>query len=145
MPPEEQKAILRRAFAEVLRDPVPAMAQFVTPDFVDHNPPPGATAGTREGVAQAIVALKQAFPDLTLGIDELLAAEDDRVVVRATWRGTQQGAFMGMPASGKAKAMASIHIFRLADGKLVEHWAEQDSLGMLQQLGAVPPPPPPPA
>jgi steroid delta-isomerase-like uncharacterized protein len=119
--------------------PLEALGRFVTPDFVDHNPPPGATAGTADGVAQAIATLKQVFPDLTLTIDDMVA-EGDRVAVRATWRGTQRAAFMGVPASGKAMAMGSVHIFRLADCKLAEHWAEQDALGMLQQLGGMPAP-----
>jgi predicted ester cyclase len=54
--------------------------------------------------------------------------------------GTHQGAFMGVPSTGKRVTSTFIDISRIADGKIVEHWNETDMLGMLQQLGLVPPP-----
>lgn len=67
-------------------------------------------------------------------------AEGDKVVTRSTWHGTHRGAFLGIPATGEQVAVTAIDITRYAGGKAVEHWAEMDLLGLLQQLGVVPPP-----
>ncbi len=69
-----------------------------------------------------------------------MVAEGDEVVTRSTWRGTHQGTFMGMPATGKQVAVTGIDITRYAGGKAVEHWGNQDLLGLMQQLGVVQPP-----
>ena len=62
------------------------------------------------------------------------------MVQRLTARGTMTGAFMGMPATGKSATWTEIHIARVANGKLTEHWSNIDQLGMLQQLGVIPTP-----
>jgi steroid delta-isomerase-like uncharacterized protein len=87
-----------------------------------------------EGAKAFFGMFRSAFPDLHATIDDELA-EGDRVVQRRTTSGTMRGDFMGMPASGKQAAWSGIHIIRLVDGKLVEHWSVVDMLGMLAQLG----------
>ncbi len=82
--------------------------------------------------------LRAAFPDLHYTLEEPLLADGDKVVARARVRGTMQGAFLGMPATGKMATWTEIHSGRIVDGKLVEHWATSDQLGMLQQLGLAP-------
>lgn len=67
-------------------------------------------------------------------IEELIA-EEDKVVFRVTGHGTHRGDFMGAPATGRRVSIAGIDIVRLEGGKLVEHWANFDRLGMMQQLG----------
>ena len=69
-----------------------------------------------------------------------VVAEGDRVVIRKTFRGTQTGEFMGMPPTGKSISVGVIDIFRIAGGKIVEHWGLADMMGMMQQLGAMPAP-----
>ena len=80
-----------------------------------------------------------AFPDLHFTVEDLIA-EGDKVVARLTVRGTQQGAFMGIPPTGKHVTVTGIDINRLAGGKSVEHWLNMDTLGLLQQLGVIPAP-----
>jgi predicted ester cyclase len=80
-----------------------------------------------------------AFPDLHLTIEDLIA-EGDKVVDRQTARGTHQGTFMGIPPTGKQITVTAMNISRIVGGKIVEHWVELDTLGMLQQLGVVPMP-----
>jgi predicted ester cyclase len=65
-------------------------------------------------------------------------AQDDRVAVRLTASATQTGAFMKMPPSGKRYSIGEIHIFRIRDGQIVEHWHQHDQVGMMQQLGVMP-------
>jgi steroid delta-isomerase-like uncharacterized protein len=81
----------------------------------------------------------EAFPDVQYTLNDLLA-EGEQVVARFTARGTQTGAFQGIPATGKVVAMSAIAIYRVVGGKVVEQWLEYDMLGLLQQLGVIPAP-----
>jgi steroid delta-isomerase-like uncharacterized protein len=113
--------------------------QVLSADFVDHSQlPPGVPSG-REGVKALVKALRTAFPDFKATIERQIA-EGDFVVQHVTATGTMKGDFAGMPASGKRASWQAIHISRLANGKVVEHWSVQDQLGMLQQLGFAPKP-----
>jgi predicted ester cyclase len=64
--------------------------------------------------------------------------EGDRVAVRLSSNATQSGEFMGMPPSGKTYSIEELHLFRLAGGKVAEHWHQIDAMGMLKQLGTLP-------
>lgn len=142
MSPEENKAIVRRWFAETDNGNLAIVEELCAPDYVDHNPPlPGMPAGN-QGVRQANVALREAFPDTVHVIQDQIA-EGDTVVTRLLGRGTFRGAILGLPPNGKVIEIAGISVHRLAGGKLVEHWAQADLLGFLQQLGAIPPLGPP--
>ena len=79
-----------------------------------------------------------AFPDLHYTVEDLVA-EGDKVVVRYTGRGTQQGELWGIPPTGKQMTYTGILIWRFAEGKIAEHWAEPDRLGLMQQLGVISP------
>ena len=93
--------------------------------------------GLREEVAEHYQQLLGGFPDLQVTIEDDLIAEGDRVVARLTLMGTHTGPFAGRPGSGHLVCWSSIRIYRI-DGKVVESWAMQDRLGLLQQLGALP-------
>ena len=84
-----------------------------------------------------IELFEAAFPGYELAMDDMIA-EGDKVVLRATFHGVHQGDFMGVPPSGKQVSAAGIIIYRIDGGKIVEHWMNFDTLGLLQQLGAVP-------
>jgi len=83
-----------------------------------------------EHVRQFLVA----FPDVHVVIDDLIA-EEDRVVARIHATATNTGSFGGNPPTGKKVEIHSIRIFRIADHKIVDTWAMQDRLGLLEQLG----------
>ena len=104
-------------------------------DFVEHTPQPGVTP-TREGFKQTAIALKKAFPDLYYTVEDTIES-GDRLVHRLSASGTMTGEFMGIPATGKRATWTEIHIGRVANGRLVEHWGLVDQLGMLVQLGIV--------
>ena len=78
-------------------------------------------------------------PDFHSTIEDVIA-EGDKVVTRQTFRGTHTGDLMGIPPTGKQVTMSGIVISHFANGKCVELWANNDDLGLLQQLGVVPPP-----
>ena len=135
----ENKAILRRFFEDLFNTGNLAVAdEIVATDYLNHNAAPGETPG-REGLKQFVAAVRTAFPDLHFTVEDQIA-EGDKVVTRFTGRGTHRGEFMGIPPTGKAFAISGIGLYRLADGKIVEDRVQEDTLGMLQQLGAIPSP-----
>lgn len=113
--------------------------EVLSPGFEDHDLPPGLPPG-REGVKALISAVRSAFPDINNTIVQQIA-EGDVVVNQIRVTGTMTGDFMGMKATGKSATWDAVHIVRLQDGRIAEHWAVQDQLGMLQQVGLAPAPP----
>jgi predicted ester cyclase len=84
---------------------------------------------------QHIAGYEAAFPHYALDVEDMFA-EGDKVAVRFTFRATYGGGFMDIPATGQQVAMPGIIIYRLADGKIVDHWMQVDSAALMQQLGA---------
>lgn len=135
---EENKALVARFVREAEQDGNLALIdELLPPDFVDHTPLPGLPP-TREGVKALFAALKTAFPDLVITIQEQVA-EGDRVVTRKTFNGTHQGPFLGIPASGNRLDLTVIDIIGVRNGKLVDHLVVLDQMTLLTQLGAMPP------
>lgn len=113
--------------------------EFFSPQFVNF----GIPYSDVRGMIQAIVAVwRNAFPDLRFTID-CSVAELDTVMCEVTLTGTHLGQFQMIPPlkgptltpNGRQFEAKQIHRFRLADGKIVEHFAVRDDLGMFQQLG----------
>ena len=111
---------------------------FIATDAIDHAALPAQAPGL-EGWKRARAALFTAFPDLHIALEEQIA-DGEKLANRFTMQGTHHGEFMGMPATGKPIMVTGIDVLRFAHGKIVEHWANADMLGMLQQLGVVPAP-----
>jgi len=138
MSQEENRTVLRRIIEEAFnRGQIGVYDELVTPDAVDHAPPPGFSVGGPEAYKQFTAALRSAFPDLHYGIEQLIA-EGDFAVSHTRNSGTHRGEIMGIPATGRRVEWTETHIVRVQNGKIVEHWGNFDALGMLQQLGAVP-------
>ena len=110
--------------------------ELVAPDFVSHSAPPGLPAGP-EGVKVWVQFFKTAFPDVYSVVDDVIT-EGDRVVERFHAGGTHRGDFFGIPPTGRSGEITGINIFRVVDGKVVEHWGNSDDLGLMQQLGVIP-------
>lgn len=135
----EMKILANRFVEEVINTGnLDRADEFFTTDYVDHAAPPGLPPGTA-GLKAFFGMFRAAFPDLHYTLEDTIA-EGDKVVQRFTARGTMQGPFLGMPATGKRAIWSEIHIVREAGGKFVEHWASVDQLGMFQQLGLAPAP-----
>ena len=134
----ENKALVRRYAEEVLNQSnLDLFDEIFAPDFVQYGADPDQVSGV-EDLRQFFIMLRSGFPDFQVTIEDLFAAEGDKVVLRFTFRGTHQGAFMGVAPTGKQVTMTGIDIFHIADGKIVELWNEEDVLGMMQQLGMFP-------
>ena len=137
MSTEANKALVRRWWEETDKGNLAIIGELCAPDYLDHSPPlPGMGEGP-EAVRKANETLAAAFPD-TVHTVEAMIAEGDLVVTRLRGRATFLGACLGIPPNGKVVEITGISIHRVANGKLVEHWANIDSLSFMQQLGAIP-------
>ena len=136
---EENKALFRRFMDEVVsKRNVDAIDDFMSADYIEHNPPPGMEPGAA-GMKQMMGMFFSAFPDLNTTVEQLVA-EGDKVVGMMTTTGTHRGEFMGIPPSGKKVSFTEFHMVRIINGKAVEHWGLSDDMAMMQQLGAIPSP-----
>ena len=140
MSTERNEALARRYLDAIDRGDLAALDQVLSPDYRYHLPGSPEPLD-REGHRQFLTAFYAACPDLSHTVEDMIA-EGDRVATRATDRGTHRGELMGIPPTGKQVTWTETHIGRYRDGKLVEHWADIDQLGMLQQLGVMPAPGP---
>lgn len=137
---EQNQALVGRFIDEIFnRGNLGAADELLAPDFIEHEELPPGVPRDREGVKMLSSMLRSAFPDLKASVEDIIAV-GDKVVVRMTWSGTHRGEFMGVPATGKRVSIGVIDIIRVSGGKLVEHWGQMDSMGMMQQIGAIPAP-----
>ncbi len=117
MSAQENKATIREYLDTFARDWREALSRFVAD----------------ESLAGHIHFFQQVFPDYTLEAHDLIA-EGDKVVLRATLHGVHRGELMGMAPTGRQVAVPLIIIYRVAGGKIVEHWLQADQAGMMRQL-----------
>jgi steroid delta-isomerase-like uncharacterized protein len=113
--------------------------ELIAPDCVDHGAPGGPDGGAPrgpEGIKGVVRWLRAGFPDLSYEVDDAFG-DGDRVALRCTARGTHAGEFLGRPPTGRTFAVQHIHLFRVRDGRIAEHWACRDDVGMMRQLGLV--------
>jgi len=131
---KENKALILRFYDLFKRKGVDAGYELFAPEYILHSPTGDMS---REQVKQFDTMLVPAFPDAICTINDMVA-EGDKVAFRVTWRGTQKGDFMGIPATGKKLEITNTTIVKLAGGKWSECWATVDDLRFLQQMGVIP-------
>src|ERR671915_619390 len=119
---EQNKQVVRAYYDRVLngRD-LDAVGEF----FVDER--------IVEGVRGGCFRYFEAFPDLHIALDDVIA-EGDRVFVRSTMTGSHDGEYKGIPATGRHVAAESAEIFRVADGRFVGYWCLTNVAGLMRQL-----------
>jgi steroid delta-isomerase-like uncharacterized protein len=134
----ENKAIARRLIQEAFNEgKLEVIDELAAPGIVSYDSAlPEPLVGI-DATKASITAYREAFPDLAMAVEEQIA-EGDLVVTRWTARGTHQGELMGMAPTGKEATVTGITIDRLENGRIVESRTNWDSLGLMQQLGAVP-------
>ena len=110
--------------------------EVVSPSVIDHDPAPDQGPGP-QGFVKLFASYRQAFPDLNISVDQLVADEEN-VSIAYTISGTHKGRFLGIPPSGKAIRARGVQIARFEEGKMVERWGSSDQLGILEQIGAWP-------
>jgi steroid delta-isomerase-like uncharacterized protein len=135
---DQNKAISRRALEVFSSGNLDELDELVSEDAVDHDTQnPNAAIHGPEGAKRTAAMYRAAFSDLQITIEDQIA-EGDKVVTRWTAVGTHDGDLPGLPASGRSSTVTGIGIDRIEGGKIVEAWGNWDTLGMMQQLGAVP-------
>jgi len=133
MSEDDNKAAVRRFFEDAWnKGDLAQVKAFLADEFVSHNSLNFAIQSS-DDYCRGLVAYRAAFPDLLTSVEDVIA-EGDRVVVRGTDRGTHQGEFMGMAASGRFVTATWIEIFRMESGKAVEGWVESDTKMLMDQL-----------
>ena len=135
--PEANKLIMLR-FTEFINTASEKLAvELISPDAVFHVPGRPEPMRGPAGYLAIIGMMRVGFPDIQWTLEETIA-EGDKVAARFTMRGTHQGAFFGVPPSGKKIVVQAMNFYRLSGGQFVEERGQPDLLGLLQQIGAVP-------
>ena len=129
-----RNAALVRKFTRIFKNEhnVDGIDHLFSAAFQHHSPPP-----SRPGLAgfkDVGRMMNTAFPDVLVTEEDLIVTAD-KVVERSSAKATHLGEFMGNPATAKPVAWTEIHIYRIADGKIAEHWVELALLQMFMQTG----------
>jgi predicted ester cyclase len=130
---EENKNIVRRYQQIYNSNQLDDLLEVVSENLLTPRIMAGIPSGI-EGAKAAHQIMLAGFPDYQTVIEDLFG-EGDKVVARITMSGTNTGAFMAIPPTGKFVSFTGIYIVRLENGKIVEHWGEEDAYGLLVQLG----------
>jgi len=131
---EHNKELIRNLFKEWNNRNIDILNELYAPNAKFYHPTGGTTPISLEKAIEMIKMNWQAFPDLILTIEDLIA-KGDKVVIRFIGRGTHKGEFGSIPATGIKCEAGAIEICRIEDGKIVEAWEISDTLGLLIQLG----------
>ncbi len=130
---EENKAIVRRYQEIYNSNNLDALEAVMSFDVLTPKIMPNMPSGL-EGAKAVHQKTLLGMPDFHTEIQDLVA-EGDTVVARVLMTGTHTGDFYGIPATGKRVEFTGVFIARIENGKIVEHWGEEDSYGLLLQLG----------
>jgi steroid delta-isomerase-like uncharacterized protein len=132
---EENKHLVRRYQDIYNSNELDRLTEVLSEDLLTPNIMPGIPHGV-EGAKAAHRIMLAGFPDYQTIIEDMIA-EGDRVAARIKMTGTHTGEFMGIPSTEKWISFTGIYMVRIANGKIVEHWGEEDSVSLLQQLGVL--------
>jgi steroid delta-isomerase-like uncharacterized protein len=131
---EENKAIARRVYEIISAGDFEKAQEIVDAEAPDNEllpcDPPAKLIDTFKATFKEA---REGFPDLSVTVEDVMA-EGDRVAARVTMRGTHRGEFQGIAPTGKRVEVRAIDMFRISEGKIVEHWGHADDpTGYLRQ------------
>ncbi|HEX2698152.1 MAG TPA: ester cyclase [Anaerolineales bacterium] len=132
---EENKQIVRRYQEIYNSNQLDSLTEVLSEDLLTPRIMLGIPTGL-EGAKAAHQIMLTGFPDYRTVIEDLIA-EGDKVAARITMTGTHNGPFMGIPATGKKVKFSGMYFARIADGRIIEHWGEEDGVSLMQQIGAM--------
>jgi len=123
---EENKAIAKRVYEIISTGDFDRAEEIVDASAPDNELRPGDPPTTLIGTfKETFSEAREAFPDMRVTVEDLVA-EGDRVAARVTMRGTHRGVFQGLAPTGKRVEVRAMDMFRISDGKIVEHWGHAD-------------------
>ena len=131
---EQNKGLVKRMYEAWEKGDFEAYKEVVAPEYVWYVPSINAEPKSREETIEFGKMVRIGFPDFSYSIEELYAVED-RVISLFIFRGTHEGEFQGIPATGNKIESSGVMISRIENGKIVEDKEEIDQLGMMMQLG----------
>jgi steroid delta-isomerase-like uncharacterized protein len=132
---EEQNIDLAKRYLEAFnKGNFERLKELLSPDYAVYSPSGYPESASRERYIEGIEGARKAFPEFTWNLADVIAAKD-RVVFRLIIRGTYKGGVPDVPVAEKEVTSSMITIMRMADGKIVEEWQEDDQLGLVRQLG----------
>ena len=132
---------MRQFYDRVNAGDIDGFAALIADDLIEHEEVQGLPQ-TKEGVVQFFEMFRAAFSDLRMEAEDIIES-GDKAWARVRITGTNDGEFMGMPATGKSVDFQAVDIVRVNDeGVAAEHWGVTDTMTMMQQLGVVPEEPP---
>lgn len=138
MPARSAKSIVEELFERGTAGDDSVIDELIDVDMVNHAAGPQG----RDGWKLILSIINHDLGDVTV-VNHQLIGEGDLVAHHMTMRGTHQASTMpllaGVPVSGNPVEWTYIHIWRVEDGKIVEHWACRDDVAVLAQVGAWPP------
>jgi ketosteroid isomerase-like protein len=137
---EQNKTVVRRLFDELWNKGNLQLADEVfAPTYQHHDPSTPDLGKGPEGEKKRANLYRNAFHDLRLNIEDLLA-DGETVVARWSCRGVHKGELSGIAPTNKQIAITGTTIVLFANGKIVEGFVNWDALGLMRQLGVVPEP-----
>ena len=131
---DENKQLARDYFTAFLAADERWWRNHIASDFRRHDPGLPFEVVGPEGVKRLADLLLPGIPDLELPIEDMVA-EGEKVLVRLRVRGTHGGDLMGIAATGRKIDIGVLDLFQFRGGRLIEHWASIDNLGLLRQIG----------
>ena len=137
MAAEDNKTIVRRLLEEPWTGNLGIVDEYVDANYVGYDVSQPEPLRGPQAVKEFIQIFLSGFSDGRITVDHQFA-EGDMVATRWMGRGTHDGELMGIAPTQKQATVSGITMSRLQNGKVVEEWTHWDTLGMLQQLGAVP-------
>lgn len=134
----ENRTQVRRFYEEAINNANYALVREIFDEKVIlHDPAlPGGEVSGLENFMKVLLMYRSAFPDLHIAVEDQIV-EGDKVVTRFTIHATHMGDLMGIKPSGKRIKVTGVSIIRFGRGKAVEEWIEEDSLGLMRQLGVI--------
>jgi steroid delta-isomerase-like uncharacterized protein len=130
---EENTALVLESIEALNAGDTERLLAVVAPDIVIHYAEMPEPLHGRETWHQGFELMRHAFPDLEAHLDDLVA-EDDKVAIRVSFRGTHQGEFQGIPATGRTIHYVSHEFYRVDNGVFAEEWICSDMASLFRQL-----------
>jgi steroid delta-isomerase-like uncharacterized protein len=134
---EQNKQVVRQCVEAWDRHDTERMEQLVSSSSYSFHSP-GMSPINWNATKQFLTAFWSAFPDLSHKIQDIMV-EGDKVAVRVINTGTHKGEFLGIPPTDKKVSFVGVGFLTIRDSKIIEQWSVNDTMGLMQQIGAIPP------
>jgi steroid delta-isomerase-like uncharacterized protein len=139
MTPESSKQLMNTFLKFINTADKNLAKEIVSQDAIFHIPGQQEPMQGPDGYLAIIGMMRSGFSDIQWTLEDSVA-ENDKVAARFIMHGTHNGAFMGVPPTGKKIKVQAMNLYRFSDGKIIEEFGQPDMLGLLMQIGAVPAP-----